>query len=120
MFLDLYAPAPFSHFDFFSKPSLAPEAIDNDKLTLDVPGYKQENIEIETSGSYLTIHGKSETRGNFMKRYRLRGVDAEAIEASLDAGVLTVSLPQAESAKPKKIAIQVAGQLPAHEAIAAE
>jgi HSP20 family protein len=113
LLMDLYNPTPFSYFDFLSRPK-ASDIYDaaGRVLTLDVPGYRAEDIEVETTGSLLTIHGKSKSRGDFTKSYRLRGIDTEAIEVSLDAGVLTVALPQAETSKPKRIEVRTAGRLP--------
>ena len=44
--------------------------------------------------------------GSFTRRIRLADtVDAGRIEAAFDAGVLTVTVPVAETAKPRKVEI---------------
>ena len=44
--------------------------------------------------------------GSFTRRIRLADtVDADGIEAAFDAGVLTVTVPVAETAKPRKVEI---------------
>jgi HSP20 family molecular chaperone IbpA len=83
----------------------APDEDGPASITLDVPGFTEEEIQVEAVGNLLTIKGESEKRGTFRRRYKLSGVDTEAIEARLAHGVLTVQVPLAEEAKPKQIAI---------------
>ncbi len=46
--------------------------------------------------------------GNFFRQFRLADtVDSNRIQAELRHGVLTLQLPKAEEAKPRKIAVQV-------------
>jgi HSP20 family protein len=79
------------------------------------------NIEISLQDDVLTLKGekKQETReekenfhriersyGSFSRSFTLpAGVKAEDINASFKDGVLEITLPKAEEAKPKKIAI---------------
>ena len=52
-------------------------------------------------------------QGSFARELFLGdGLDAEHVEATYDDGVLTVTIPVAESAKPRKVAITT-GQQPA-------
>jgi HSP20 family protein len=45
--------------------------------------------------------------GGFERTFRVgEGVDATRIDASLEGGVLTITLPKAEAAKPRKINIR--------------
>ncbi|MFN2495005.1 MAG: Hsp20/alpha crystallin family protein [Pseudonocardiaceae bacterium] len=87
-------------------------------VELDVPGVKREDITIEAVGNELTISGefreektgwlRSRTRrtGRFEHRTVLpRDVDAEKIAAELAEGVLTVTVPKTETAKPRRIEI---------------
>ena len=49
-------------------------------------------------------------QGQFSRQLFLgEGLDAERIEASYDAGVLTVTIPVAEQAKPRKVEITSSG-----------
>jgi HSP20 family protein len=86
-----------------------------------LPGVKPENVEITVSGDTLTISGTSsaeserEERGYLMREIR-RGsfsrtvtlpadVRPEAATASFENGMLRLSIPKAEAAKPRHIRI---------------
>jgi HSP20 family protein len=94
-----------------------------DELTLvaDLPGVKNEAIEINFDDGLLTIQGSVEKRyhenvsfllreygiGDFYRTFRVgEQIDAGKIHAEFRDGVLTVHLPKAEKAKPRKIAVQ--------------
>ncbi|MFB3851881.1 MAG: Hsp20/alpha crystallin family protein [Acidobacteriota bacterium] len=97
---------------------------ENDKLVLEMelPGLKKDDVEISLENNVLTIKGerkfeKEEKKENFHKIERSYGkfsrsfslpttVKPDGIDASLKDGILTVSLPFAEEAKPKKISIK--------------
>jgi HSP20 family protein len=92
-------------------------------LRADLPGVSEDDISIELDHDVLTISGerKAETReekggyarvervsGSFRRSVRLpEGVDAEAITAGFDNGVLEVSVPKPEQPKPRKVQITV-------------
>jgi HSP20 family protein len=86
----------------------------------ELPGVREEDLEIAVLGDQLTIRGerKSNMTEGAAQHRRERGVgtfrrvvqlpvavDADRIEASLSAGVLTIHLPKAEAAKPRKIEV---------------
>ena len=88
----------------------------------EVPGLKQEDIQIEFENGLLTIRGerkleKSEgmtwhrverVYGNFSRSFTLpRTVDPEKIAASYREGILEIDVPKKEEAKPKNIRIAV-------------
>jgi HSP20 family protein len=91
-------------------------------VVMDVPGLKAENLEIELNDNMLTVRGER-TRthaadgdhswyrfergyGKFQRVLQVpKGLDPNAITASLDDGVLTLILPQPESLKPHRISI---------------
>ena len=95
-------------------------------LKADLPGMGEEDVNIELEDSTLTISGerKSEHETNGEGYYRLerasgsfqrsltlpKGVDPEAVTASFDRGVLEVRIPKPEERKPRRIAINGAGQ----------
>ena len=82
-----------------------------------LPGAKADEVDVKVEEGVLTIRRETEkseeTRdGKVLVRERRRGafarsltlpddVDAEKVEARLDSGVLTVSVPFAEKRKPK-------------------
>ena len=87
-----------------------------------LPGVDQDSIDLEVEKNTLTItaerkweNGEGTTvilserpQGTFSRQFFLgEGLDADKIEAGYDAGVLTISIPVAEQAKPRKISIGV-------------
>lgn len=92
-------------------------------VTADVPGLKPEEIDISISGNTLTIRGEKkreeEKKGkNYYRLERSHGsfsrsvelpvsVDTKKISATYKNGVLEVTLPKVEEAKPKKVKIEV-------------
>ncbi len=86
----------------------------------ELPGLKSENIDIAVVGNELTIKGERPPVENkdetFHRRERGEGaftrvihlpveVDAEKVTAKLENGVLLITLPKAEAAKPRKIQV---------------
>ena len=90
----------------------------------EVPGMRQQDIQIEFENGLLTIRGEraiekienatwhrvERTYGNFSRSFTLpRTVDPEKISANYRDGVLEISVPKREEAKPKQIRIAVNG-----------
>lgn len=88
---------------------------------VELPGMKEDQLEIfVTEGNVLTIQGErqpAEARGVWHRRERGFGkfsrtvelpvpVDADRVEARFEAGVLRVTLPKAEAARPKRIPVK--------------
>lgn len=87
----------------------------------DVPGVKQQDIDVSYSGNRLTISGKREAEkqektdtyyayersyGSFTRAFTMPdGVDPNGIHADLRDGVLTVSVAKKAEAQPKKITV---------------
>jgi HSP20 family protein len=86
----------------------------------ELPGLKLEDLEILVVGSQLTIKGErradvpegatshrsERTKGPFARVVRLpTDVAADKVEASLKDGVLLITLPKAEAARPRKIKV---------------
>ena len=89
-------------------------------LHVDLPGVDQDSIDLEVEKNTLTITAERKwentdemtilmserPQGTFSRQFFLgEGLDADNIEAGYDAGVLTISIPVAEKAKPRKITI---------------
>ncbi len=103
------------------------EAEDHYVLRADLPGLSEEDVSIEVEDRILTLSGerKSENEttqdgyhrverafGSFSRSVSLpEGVDAGAISASFDRGVLEIRIPKPAQRKPRKIEI-VAGDAP--------
>ncbi|MFD7626317.1 Hsp20/alpha crystallin family protein [Streptomyces sp. NPDC059851] len=109
----------------WSKPSVMPMDAYRDGdvyvIAFDLPGVSTEAIDIDVERNMLTVKaerrptGKSDgvqmelserPLGVFSRQVMLADtLDTEHIEAEYDAGVLTVRIPIAERAKPRKIAV---------------
>ena len=87
-------------------------------VVADVPGVTRDGLDINVDDRVLTIRGTvslpkregviSEEFGmmNYFRQFRLSDeVDQSKIKASLVQGVLTLELPKAEKAKPKRIQV---------------
>jgi len=98
------------------------ETDDRFELTVDLPGIDPGDVTVNYEDGMLSVSGKREFSkeesgetwhrvergfGTFARQVRLpRTADAERIEASFDRGVLTVSVPKAETAKPRTIEVK--------------
>ncbi len=95
---------------------------DNVVAVLELPGMRKEEIEISLHDGTLTIAGErksgsgetdqAERTERFVGRFRRTitlptQVDAGKVSASYKDGILTVTLPKAEEAKPKKIEVSI-------------
>ena len=101
------------------------EEPDNIRITAEIPGVQPENIAISLEGNLLTISGtkqqEAEEKTERVHRYeRVYGaferaftlpasVEPKDIKARYDHGVLTLTLPKSEKAKPRQIEVEVGG-----------
>lgn len=92
-------------------------------LALDLPGVKPESVELSVEDNVLTITAERPVPahpegiesviaerpfGTFSRQVVLgKTLDTDHIAASYDAGVLTVVIPVAEKAKPRRIEVSV-------------
>lgn len=85
---------------------------------IDVPGVKKEDVSLELGDRELRVTGqlKQEEGGRWHRRTRRTGefetrlslpagIQADKVTANLADGVLTVSLPKAESGRPRRVEI---------------
>jgi len=98
-----------------------PDAI---RLVAEVPGVRPEDVKISVEDNLLTIRGIKEqvaenkaekvhryerTYGAFERSFTLAAsIDPNKIKATYALGVLTITLPKAETAKPHLIKVEVA------------
>ena len=99
--------------------------VDDDGVTvyMDVPGVDSGHLDIELENDMLTVRGEraypygddsiltgrriERGFGRFERSLRVpRGLDPDAIEASLTDGVLTLRVPKPESLKPRRIQVK--------------
>jgi HSP20 family protein len=108
------------------------EGTDAYRVTVELPGVKLDDLEITVEDGLLTIQGErhfasesseeqyhrlERSSGAFRRSITLPAqVEADAVEASMEDGVLRILVPKAEEAKAKRIQVTPSGQM---EAIAA-
>jgi HSP20 family protein len=92
-------------------------------LKLEVPGIKQEDLDVKLENQTLTVKGerkfeKDEKEENFHRIERRYGsftrtftlpqtVDAGSVKANYEQGVLTIALAKKEAAKPKQVQVEI-------------
>jgi len=89
-------------------------------VELEVPGLKSDQLDVSVVGDQLSIkierpepteqnvtyHRRERAVGSFLRVVQLPAeVDANRVAAELQHGVLTIELPKAEAAKPRKIQV---------------
>jgi HSP20 family protein len=89
-------------------------------VMLEMPGVSKENVEINVENDILTISGQIDFSkyeglqplyteyniGNYSRSFQLSSkVEQDNIRAELRDGVITLALPKAEKAKPRKIVV---------------
>lgn len=90
-------------------------------VRMDVPGVKLEDLDVELDGSRLIVRGRRDNdredstkvrlsergHGSFERVFLVPGQTlAGQVEAALDRGVLTVTVPVGASGEPRKVPIQ--------------
>ena len=85
------------------------EDADAIRLVAEVPGVSPEDVKISHENNVLTIRGtKQQTAEKFARSFTLPAiVDVNGIKANYEYGVLTVTLPKVEQARPRQIQVQV-------------
>jgi HSP20 family protein len=94
-------------------------------LTADLPGVDPGSVDVNVDNGTLTISAHRTARSEdsaqwlanerFFGSYRRQlslgdGIDTSAISATYENGVLTVTIPVAEKAKPRKIEVSHSGK----------
>ena len=93
-------------------------------LTADLPGVDPGSVDVDVDGQLLTIRAERSARteegvqwlarergtGSYLRQLTLgKDIDTENISAHYENGVLSVMIPVAEKAKPRKISVATAG-----------
>jgi HSP20 family protein len=119
----LFGPAGFAPAPAFAPfpPINVWEDRDHLYAEAELPGMKLDDINVTlTEGDQLTVAGERKWAGPDARWHRQEcgygqfsrtltlpfPVDADHVEARYEAGVLTLTLPKAESARPKRIAVK--------------
>jgi HSP20 family molecular chaperone IbpA len=89
-------------------------------LTLELPGVAKDRVEVRVENDILTIEGRIDFApyeslrpvyteyniGNYTRTFQLSSkIEQDGISAALKDGVMTLVLPKAEKAKPRKIKV---------------
>ena len=123
----------FEDFDRSANPALAwvgeaafPRTNFTDKgdvleLVAEIPGMSKDEVQVKLQGNYLQISGSrtcetpegykaarnERAAGSFSRSFTLPyDVDSSKVSATLKDGLLKLTMPKAESAKPRQIEIQ--------------
>jgi HSP20 family protein len=88
----------------------------------DLPGVKEEELEVSLTGNRLVVSGRRESErreeneryyasersyGSFTRAFTLpEGIDGDKVRAQLESGVLTLTVPKRPETQPKKIDIK--------------
>lgn len=98
-------------------------------LSADLPGIDPGSVDIDVDGQLLTIRAertlgaeegvkwltRERRGGSFVRQLNLgQGIDIESITAHYNNGVLMLTIPVRESAKPRKISVEVGGKQNGH------
>ncbi|MFZ5469589.1 MAG: Hsp20/alpha crystallin family protein [Myxococcota bacterium] len=89
-------------------------------VTAEVPGVEVEDIDTDLRDNVLTLTARTrpvpaswkpvyaeDTLGHYQRQFRLgQQIDRAAISAQLENGVLTLTLPKVEAAKPRRIEVK--------------
>ncbi len=93
---------------------------ENFQVMAEIPGFSKDELDIKSQGNYLELSGtRNEDTPKGYKTHRIEreirsftrsftlpaDVDADKITATLKNGILTMTLPKTEKAKPKQIMI---------------
>jgi len=103
-------------------------------LSADLPGIDPGSVDVDVDGQLLTIRAERTLRnvsgvkwlaqerrgGSFLRQLSLgQGVATEGIAATYENGVLTVTIPVSERAKPRKIEVTTTSDAGSHAAVEA-
>lgn len=109
-----------SHGQYVTPPVDIFETAEGLVVKADLPGVAKDGLDVRVENNLLTIRGKAGHAApgdplyreyallNFFRQFELNErVDQLKISADLKHGVLTLNLPKAEEAKPRKIEVKV-------------
>lgn len=119
--IDRFTNGFFRHRDWASwMPMDAVRKDDHVEILFDLPGVRPDSIDLTVDRNWLTVKAergwspdegadvlaRERTHGTFSRRIRLgETLDSAHVEAHYDDGVLRVTVPVAETAKPHKVEI---------------
>jgi len=121
---DPYTPRTEDSFGAWAPPVDILERQDHLVIRAEVPGVHKEDMDVRIENGVLTLHGERKEEkevkeenahlmervyGSFTRSFSLpTTVDATKVTATYKDGVLEVTVPKVETAKPKKVEIKAA------------
>lgn len=124
-----FDPAPFSFGERLSDrgfgwPNIEVSEADNEvKVTAELPGLDEKDVDVQLSNGVLVISGEKKTEtddkdrlfserfyGRFERRVPVDDVDQDKVGASFKNGVLTITLPRVAGARPSVRHIAINGK----------
>ena len=76
-------------------------------VSIELPGYKKTDIKAEINDGTLTVSAEKDGKISYQSSFSIKSdVDTKSIAASLEYGILTLTLPKKEVSKPRKIKVQ--------------
>ena len=119
-----YTPRTEDSFGTWAPPVDIFEKHDHLIIRAEIPGVQKEDVDVRIENGVLTLHGERKqeaevTEGNAYRMERVYGtftrtfslpttVDAAKVTATYKDGILEVSVPKVETAKPKQVEIKAA------------
>ncbi len=116
--------APWGGAEFAPALDVA-ETPDSVRVRCEIPGIDPGEVDVSVTGNTLTIRGEKKTEdeqkgenyhrierryGQFVRTVELpSAIDAGKVEATCRNGVLTITLPKHEAARPRSIDVKVEG-----------
>ncbi len=105
-------------------PNIEVSETDKDiKVSAELPGLEQKDVEVELTNDVLAIRGEKKTEtedkdrlfseryyGRFERRIPVDNIEEDKVSASFKNGVLTVTLPKSATAQPKAKRIAINGK----------
>jgi len=123
LFESFFGRMPVIREDFWTPSVDIVESNGNIEVKAEIPGMKKEDIKVTVRDNVLSIVGErkqeKETKektfhrvesyyGKFSRNIQLPSeVEADNIKATYKDGILNITLPKPESAKPKKIEVEI-------------
>ena len=114
--------APYAGERMFAPTFDVKETGDSYIFRADLPGVKEDDLDISLTGNRLTVSGKREMEerkegeryfafersyGSFTRTFTLpEGIDSESVRAEMKDGVLTLTVPKKPEVQPKKISVK--------------
>lgn len=85
------------------------ELTDRAQITVDVPGVKPEQLTVSAEHRTLTVKVEREGRAPLVRQYTIgTKYDLSQVQAKLELGVLTLTLPKAAEAQVRSVPVTVA------------